>query len=33
MAIMLNGVYVGTVDATRYSVRELENAGFTVVVK
>lgn len=30
---MLNGMYVGIVDAKKYSVRELENAGFTVKIK
>jgi hypothetical protein len=31
MLIMINGMYVGRVDATEYTVRELENAGFTVI--
>lgn len=33
MIIMLNGMYVGKVDAREYTVKELENAGFTVVIK
>ena len=33
MIVMINGMYVGKVDATEYSVRELEEAGFTVIVK
>ena len=30
---MLNGMYVGMVDTKKYTVRELENAGFTVKIK
>jgi hypothetical protein len=32
MVVMINGMYVGTVDATQYSVKELQNAGFTVII-
>lgn len=30
---MLNGMYVGTVNAKAYSVKDLEEAGFTVIIK
>ncbi len=33
MVVMLNGMYVGTVDAKAYSVETLEKAGFTVIIK
>lgn len=33
MIVMINGMYVGRVDATEYTVRELELAGFTVVIE
>lgn len=33
MVVMLNGMYVGIVDAKAYSVKDLEEAGFTVVIK
>jgi hypothetical protein len=31
MLIMINGMYVGRVDATEYTVKELQDAGFTVI--
>ena len=33
MVVMINGMYVGTVDAKEYDIKELEQAGFTVVIK
>ena len=33
MIVMLNGMYVGTVDAKAYSVKTLEEAGFTIIIK
>ena len=33
MIVMVNGMYVGTVDAKAYSIKALEDAGFTVIVK
>ena len=33
MIIMVNGTIVGTVDPKEYSIKELEEAGFTVIVK
>ena len=31
MIIMLNGIYIGRLNANEYTVRELELAGFTVI--
>ena len=33
MIIMVNGVIVGTVDPKQYSIKELEDAGFKVIIK
>ena len=33
MVVMLNGMYVGIVSAKQYSVKQLEKAGFTVVIR
>lgn len=33
MVIMINGIVVGTIDPKQYSIKELEEAGFTVIVK
>lgn len=33
MIVMINGTIVGTVDPKEYSIKELEDAGFTVIVK
>lgn len=33
MIIMVNGIIVGTVDPKQYSIKKLEEAGFTVIVK
>ena len=33
MIIMVNGTIVGTVDPKQYSIKELEEAGFTVILK
>lgn len=33
MVLYFNGMYVGTIDANEYTVRELESAGFTVLMK
>ena len=33
MIVMINGMYVGTVEANEYTVHELESAGFTVIIK
>ena len=32
MVVMINGMYVGKVDVTEYSVKELQDAGFTVII-
>ena len=31
MVVMLNGMYVGRVSAKQYTVKELQDAGFTVI--
>ena len=33
MVLYFNGMYIGTIEANEYTVRELESAGFTVVIK
>ena len=33
MALYYNGMYLGTIEANEYTVKELESAGFTVVIK
>ena len=33
MKIYWKGMYVGTINANEYTVRELENIGFTVVIE
>lgn len=33
MILYYNGMYVGEIEPNEYTVRELENAGFTVKVK
>ena len=33
MVVMLNGMYIGTVDAKAYSIKALEEAGFTIIIK
>lgn len=33
MIIMIKGMYIGRVDAKEYTVEELQNAGFTVVIE
>ena len=33
MVVMMNGYVVGVVDAREYTVKELQDAGFTVKVK
>ena len=32
MTVMINGMYIGKVDVTEYSVKELQDAGFTVII-
>lgn len=32
MKIFYGGMYIGTIEANEYTVRELESAGFTVVI-
>lgn len=33
MVVYLNGEYIGTIEANEYTVKELQDAGFTVVIK
>jgi hypothetical protein len=33
MAIYWKGDYIGTIEANAYTVKELQDAGFTVVIK
>lgn len=33
MQIYFKGMYVGEIEANEYTVKELESAGFTVVIK
>lgn len=32
MKLYYNGLYVGTIEANEYTVKELESAGFTVII-
>lgn len=33
MLLFYNGMYFGTIEANEYTVKELEAAGFTVIIK
>ncbi len=33
MELYYNGMYIGEIEANEYTVRELESAGFTVIIK
>lgn len=33
MVVKINGMYIGTVNPKEYDIKELERAGFTVIIK